>query len=147
MSRNFDINLMDNHFDEKINKRDSSEDFDDYTVISIKNSVSLENLLRLEKRTLMNAEVQTDLNIDVEKIPLNEHLTKIKELEVEINTLKIKNASLERNLKDISSLINSFMKIDVSNPKIEQIRNQLIILLNREIRMHHAVPFMSFWKT
>lgn len=158
MANDFDIKLNDNYFDTHIiiNSTDNNKmvsegidvDEDEYTVISIKNSISLENLLKLEKKQVIysHSETQTDVvaDADPEILPISENASSIKELELEIATLKIKNASLERNIKDISGLLNSFMKIDVSNPKIDQIRNQLTILVNRELRLHHAVPFMSF---
>lgn len=154
MANDFDIKLNDNYFDTHIiiNSTDNNKmvsegidvDEDEYTVISIKNSISLENLLKLEKKQVIYSHSETQTDLDPEILPISENASSIKELELEIATLKIKNASLERNIKDISGLLNSFMKIDVSNPKIDQIRNQLTILVNRELRLHHAVPFMSF---
>ena len=167
MSNIFDIIVKENYFDEN-NKITTSEDSDEFTVVSIKNSISLENLLKLEKSNSnyipnneninqdnskisdnhVNTHVQTDNNIhqEIEYYKKKDYMNvkKINELQLELDTLKIKNASLEKNIKDISGLLNSFMKINIENPKIDQIRNQLTVLVNRELRLHHAVPFMSF---
>jgi hypothetical protein len=155
MSNKLDIILKDNYFDEN-NKIRTSEDSEDFTVISIKNSVSLDNLLKLENKKMSKSFIDIGIQTDYDD-PLDDSIEiktykqqevinnkKINELEIELHTLKIKNASLERNIKDISGLLNSFMKINIDNPKIDEIRNQLTVLVNRELRLHHAVPFMSF---
>jgi hypothetical protein len=67
----------------------------------------------------------------------------IRQLENEINVLKIKNAKLETNFRDISGLLASFTKIDTDNPELDTIRQKLIILLNRELRMNYAFPFSN----
>jgi len=156
MSSKFDIIVKDNYFEENNSKIRTSDDSEDFTLVSIKNSVSLENLLRLENKSLQSTyidigiqttiddNIQEKFSIEFYKEKDVANIKKIKELEVELNTMKIKNASLEKNIKDISGLLNSFMKIDIANPKIDQIRNQLAVLINRELRLHHAVPFMSF---
>lgn len=155
MSNKLDIIVKDNYFDEN-NKIRTSEDSEDFTVISIKNSISLENLLKLENKKMSKSFIdigtQTEHNdtlddsIEIKTYKEQDVINnkKINELEIELHTLKIKNASLERNIKDISGLLNSFMKINIDNPKIDEIRNQLTVLVNRELRLHHAVPFMSF---
>jgi hypothetical protein len=67
----------------------------------------------------------------------------IHQLENEINVLKIKNAKLETNFREISGLLASFTKIDTDNPELDTIRQKLILLLNRELRMNYAFPFSN----
>lgn len=84
----------------------------------------------------------TDLSKVSELDELDE-LSEINILKIDIEALKIKNLRLEKNFKEICNLLVMFTKIDVENPEIDKIRRQLTILVNRELRMHYAFPFVN----
>lgn len=96
---------------------------------------------------LLDNETQTDiinndvLNKNTEN--MNHLLSEIDILKSEIASLKIKNSRLEKNFKEICNLLVIFTKIDVENPEVDKIRRQLTILVNRELRMNYAFPFVS----
>lgn len=64
-------------------------------------------------------------------------------LRQENQVLKIKNANLERNVKELTALINDYMKINSSNIDVENLKNKITILLNRELRMNYPMPFSN----
>jgi hypothetical protein len=86
-----------------------------------------------------NNETQTENNI----LNTNSELSEINILKIEIESLKIKNLRLEGNFKEICNLLVMFTKIDIQNPEIDKIRRQLTILVNRELRMNYAFPFVN----
>lgn len=79
-----------------------------------------------------DASSQTDSNINVENL-LSEN-----------TVLRIKNTNLEKDLVTVSNLLKQFASINKDNPKVEEIKTQLALIVNREIRQHHAFPFVSF---
>lgn len=97
-------------------------------------------------------ETQTDTEIDNKYINTSSNtnisnnqglISEFDMLKSEIESLKIKNSRLETNFKEICNLLVMFTKIDVENPEIDKIRRQLTILVNRELRMHYAFPFVN----
>ena len=81
--------------------------------------------------------------LNKEKLLNEQKLSEINIFKSEIEALKIKNCRLENNFKDICNLLVMFTKIDVENPEIDKIRRQLTILVNRELRMNYAFPFVN----
>lgn len=82
-------------------------------------------------------------NTDTNLLNTNDFLSEIDMLKTEITSLNIKNSRLEKNFKEICNLLVMFTKIDVENPEIDKIRRQLTILVNRELRMNYAFPFVN----
>ena len=80
----------------------------------------------------INASTQTNECFDINK------------LKIDILALQVKNSYLEKNFVKVSNLLNSFTKIDTLNPKIDNIKNELIKLVNREVRLHRPFPFIKF---
>ena len=69
----------------------------------------------------INASTQTNECFDINK------------LKIDILALQVKNSYLEKN----------FVKVSL-NPKIDNIKNELIKLVNREVRLHRPFPFIKF---
>jgi len=64
--------------------------------------------------------------------------------ETELIALRIKHSNLESNFNTVSNLLKHFVTIDKENPKLDEIKMQLALIVNRELRQHHAFPFVSF---
>lgn len=62
----------------------------------------------------------------------------------ELTALRIKNTNLEKDLATVSNLLKQFASINKDNPQVEEIKTQLALIVNREIRQHHVFPFISF---
>lgn len=92
------------------------------------------------KKKIIMTDNQTQTQTDIIN---NEFPFEIDVLKSEIESLKIKNSRLEKNFKDISNLLVMFTKIDIKNPEVDKIRRQLTILVNRELRMNYAFPFVN----
>ncbi len=115
-------------------------------------------IIQVKKEIIkINNETQTDNTIhnteDIENNNINKNnksdlyildeLSEINILKMDIEALKIKNSRLETNFKEICNLLVMFTKIDIQNPEIDKIRRQLTILVNRELRMNYAFPFVN----
>lgn len=53
---------------------------------------------------------------------------------------------LEKSFRDVVQLLSVVTKtyIDTNNSELDNIRNQVLILMNRELRMRFAFPFVNF---
>ncbi len=105
---------------------------------------------------------QTDTNVTTETNEKNTQTEDLSDVEVtNEETIKKLKADLEKsksynqkllnenmkllkNFNEMVTLVNTIIKIDSSNPNIEEIKTKLAILVNREIRLHTAFPFISF---
>ncbi len=101
------------------------------------------NIKTTEKET--QTEIQTQTNIEVP----NEEIIKKLRLDLENSKnynqkLLNENMKLLKNFNEMVTLVNTIIKIDSSNPNIEEIKSKLAVLVNREIRLHMAFPFVSF---
>jgi hypothetical protein len=67
-----------------------------------------------------------------------------KNLISELHALRIKYSNLEKNFDTVSNLLKHFVVIDKENPKLDEIKTQLALVVNRELRQHHVFPFISF---
>lgn len=65
-------------------------------------------------------------------------------LKSELIALRIKYAKLDDNFNKVSNLLKHFIAIDKENPQLDEIKMQLALIVNRELRQHHAFPFISF---
>ncbi len=97
----------------------------------------------------IDVNTQTDifglgLSLDFDLVQKNIRLEKDLENEKKYNQkLLAENLKLIKDFKEIMFLVNSLVKIDSSNPNIEEIKNKLVLIVNREIRMHLAFPFVN----
>jgi len=114
-----------------------------FVITSTNSSDSLKDLEIIEKtmhctsckpliKHYSDASSQTDSNINVEN------------LLQEMTALRIKNTNLEKDLTTVSNLLKQFASINKDNPQVEEIKTQLALIVNREIRQHHVFPFISF---
>lgn len=97
----------------------------------------------------IDVNTQTDifglgLSLDFDLVQKNIQIEKDLEKEKKYNQkLLAENLKLIKDFKEIMYLVNSLVKIDSSNPNIEEIKNKLVLIVNREIRMHLAFPFVN----
>ncbi|MEX0595892.1 MAG: hypothetical protein WD512_05260 [Candidatus Paceibacterota bacterium] len=128
--------------------------------VSIKSSASndsLEDLEIIEKtihRITSYDEINTlndKCNCKVpEEISYNDSSTQTsltdnnENLNLELSALRIKYTNLEKNFTTVSNLLKNFVAIDKENPQLDEIKIQLALIVNRELRQHHAFPFISF---
>lgn len=61
----------------------------------------------------------------------------------ELEKLKSDNMKLLNDIKEISKIISVMAKINEKDVDIDTIKKKLTVLVNREIRMHHAIPFIN----
>lgn len=106
-----------------------------------KNKILIDNNTQTEKDD--DTQLLNTKNIINDTELLEQNLSEINILKSEIEALKIKNCRLESNFKDICNLLVMFTKIDIKNLEIDKIRRQLTILVNRELRMNYAFPFVN----
>ena len=111
-------------------------DIKTYKMINIFNQIyiDIEDIEIIEDIQIKNIDASTQTNecFDINK------------LKIDILALQVKNANLEKNFTKVSNLLNSFTKIDTLNPKIDNIKKELIKLVNREVRLHRPFPFINF---
>lgn len=126
------INFVDgelNDFNEKCSKIKTTPSVDSFSDISHNDNDSFNS--RPMSKIFNDIEIQTDEDI---------HFNLLRQ---ENQVLKIKNANLERNVKELTELLSTYMKVDCSNIETEQLKNRMTILLNRELRMNYPMPFSS----
>ena len=90
-----------------------------------------------EEKLYMSKSVQTECN-ELEDIK-NEN----NKLKQEINKLKIENSTLTSELSEIAKLVAKLAKVSDNNLDIDKIKHNLALFVNREIRMHKPIPFIS----
>lgn len=161
----FIINLLKDNYFSETNSVGGDENIDDFKNLTIKSITSLENIcdfnndnLDIEKKN--NDYVITEEHSINNKTNSNSTSLYNEKEYIEIGTqtdddssfnllkqeneiLRIKNVNLERNMKELTSLVSDYMKLNVDNIDIEYLRNKMTILLNRELRMNYPMPFSS----
>lgn len=101
----------------------------------------------LDELVFMEREIQTD-NINMkDEITQTESndLIKGKNKDEIIEKLKNDYEKLEKNFRDVVQLLSIVTKtyIDPNTKEFESIRTQILLLMNRELRMRFAFPFVN----
>jgi len=90
-----------------------------------------------EKKQICNytsASVQTDHDTNIDEI---------ERLKKELAKTKNENMRLTNDLKEIANLVAVVAKVSDPDPDIDKVKENLAIIVNREIRMHKPIPFIS----
>jgi len=71
------------------------------------------------------------------------NIAELERLKKEVTKLKNENVRLTHQLKDIANLVAVVAKVSDPDPNIDKIKENMAIIVNREIRMHKPIPFIS----
>lgn len=156
----FILNLLkDNYFSETQSINSNITEVDEFKNLTIKSITSLENISDLHT---VNLDVAEDLNLEYSTSSTSSSVQSLPQertwqdaetqtdddanfslLKQDNQVLKIKNVNLERNIKELTGLLADSMKLNPDTLDVERLRNQMTILLNRELRMNYPMPFSS----
>jgi septal ring factor EnvC (AmiA/AmiB activator) len=70
-------------------------------------------------------------------------INEIEQLKKELSKAKSENARLTQNIIEIANLIAVIAKVSDPDPNLEKVKEKLALIVNREIRMHKPIPFIS----
>ena len=71
------------------------------------------------------------------------NISEIERLRKEITKLKNENVRLTHEIKEIATLVAVIAKVSDPDPNIDKIKENMALIVNREIRMHKPIPFIS----
>jgi hypothetical protein len=71
------------------------------------------------------------------------NIAELEQLKKEVTKLKNENIRLTHQIKEIANIIAVIAKVSGPEPNIDKIKENLAIIVNREIRMHKPIPFIS----
>jgi hypothetical protein len=129
------INIDNHYFIDSPNNKNQSYDFEDEFFIcnGEDEKIVITKSVQTEIVKLIDHDTQTENDIISENIKLKSELQKLK------NDYNI----LNNELKEIARLVAALAKVSDANPNIDKIKANLALLVNREIRKHNPIPFIS----
>ena len=71
------------------------------------------------------------------------NIAEIERLKKEVAKLKNENIRLTHEIKEIANLVAVVAKVSDPDPNIDKVKENLALIVNREIRMHKPIPFIS----
>ena len=71
------------------------------------------------------------------------NIAELERLRKEVTKLKNENVRLTHDIKEIANLVAVVAKVSDPDPNIDKVKENLAIIVNREIRMHKPIPFIS----
>jgi hypothetical protein len=95
-----------------------------------------ENNTRIYHYTTSSTQTDEDINI-------TNKINEIEQLKKELVKAKNENVRLTNNIKEIATLISVIAKVSDPDPNLEKVKENLALIVNREIRMHKPIPFIS----
>ena len=129
------INIDNHYFIDSPNNKNSSYDFEDEFFIcdGEDEKIVITKSVQTEIVKLIDQHTQTENDIISENVKLKSELQKLKN---DYNTLN-------NELKEVATLVAALAKVSDANPNIDKIKSNLALLVNREIRRHNPIPFIS----
>lgn len=142
----FFFNFKDNHFIE-LNKNDlkentpknpSDNNLDIYTFTDVNDLLVDTHEIAIQTDSIDKTDISTQTN-DLSDNLINYEMNN----QIEITKLKNENTRLFNDLKEVTHLLHSLIKINPKHPEISNIKANLAVIVNREIRTKSAFPFIQ----